>query len=85
MSNCSNHQREPISKSRTHSVGDEWIYMDGSTKYWIEFNRIQNGKEIWSFGKIYSDGSGCRSDYAFSYASARKHHYTNGRFKKVKK
>ena len=67
-----------------YPIGAKWEYRNSSKLYWIEFNRIHGDAEIWSFGYIYYDGSGYKSDYAYSYHSAKRNHYTSGRFKRVK-
>lgn len=73
--------RYPRSK---YPIGAKWEYRVNSLLYFIEFNRMHGEAEIWVFGKIYNDGSGYKSDYAYSYEAARRNHYTNGRFKRVK-
>lgn len=70
------------SKSK-YNIGDRWEYRENSLVYYIEFNRMHGKMEVWVFGKIYDDGSGSKNDWTTSYQSAKRNHYTNGRFKRV--
>jgi len=67
-----------------YPLGARWEYRKGSVIFYIEFGRMYGNAEIWYFGKIYDDGSGHKGDYAYSYQSAKRNHYTSGRFKRVK-
>jgi hypothetical protein len=68
-----------------YPVGATWEYRNNGVLYWIELVRMNGKMEIWNFGRMdESDGSGYQSDWTTSYASAKRNHYINGRFKRVK-
>lgn len=69
---------------KKYPIGARWELIKNEAIYYITFSRMSGNIEVWLFGKMYSDGSGHRFDWAKSYQSAKKYHYTTGRFKRVK-
>jgi len=65
-----------------YPVGARWEYRKNTQIFYIEL--FSRGKmEVWHYGKIFNDGSGSVMDWTTSYSSAKKNHYTSGRFKRV--
>lgn len=66
-------------------IGARWECVDKFGKHgWIALSERNKNFEVWKYGWAYGDGSGGSFDWAMSYNSAKKHHWINGKFKRVK-
>lgn len=69
---------------RNYQIGDTWVCVKDGKRAFIEFNSVHGKVEVWMYGYSWSDGSGYKSDWATSYAMAKRNHWVAGRFKRVK-